>query len=190
MSSTQTGSVLVLNGPAAVGKTTVGREVAAATGGAGGACVHGDDLIRFVVREPDSDPAPGNSGGPDGSAGLGDIGHTLGAAATDVFLDSGYELVVFDYTFMTADAVEHFRQALRADARLCVLTLWAPMTTVRAREIGRPYSERLGTRVFESWQEMSGNLGQLGTVIDADHSLEEVVDAVKRELAASVHAHS
>jgi ABC-type transport system involved in cytochrome c biogenesis ATPase subunit len=45
------GQVVVLNGPAGVGKTTVGRRLAGTA--RNGACVHGDDLKRFVVaREP------------------------------------------------------------------------------------------------------------------------------------------
>ena len=43
--------VVVLNGPAGVGKTSVGRRLAATA--RNGVCVHGDDLKRFVVaREP------------------------------------------------------------------------------------------------------------------------------------------
>jgi MoxR-like ATPase len=45
--------VVLLNGPAGVGKTTVGRRLAASA--RNGVCVHGDDLRRFVVtREPDA----------------------------------------------------------------------------------------------------------------------------------------
>ena len=47
--------MVVLNGPPAVGKTTVGRRLAATA--RNGVCVHGDDLKRFVVAtEPGSAP--------------------------------------------------------------------------------------------------------------------------------------
>jgi 2-phosphoglycerate kinase len=39
--------VVLLNGPAGAGKTTVGRKLAA--GARNGVCVHGDDLKGFVV---------------------------------------------------------------------------------------------------------------------------------------------
>lgn len=43
--------VVLLNGPAGAGKTTVGRRLAATA--RNGICVHGDDLERFVVtRDP------------------------------------------------------------------------------------------------------------------------------------------
>jgi hypothetical protein len=40
--------VVILNGPAGVGKTTTGRALAAMARSA--ACVHGDDLKGFIVR--------------------------------------------------------------------------------------------------------------------------------------------
>jgi hypothetical protein len=40
--------VVIVNGPASVGKTTTSRALAAI--GRTGACVHGDDLKSFIVR--------------------------------------------------------------------------------------------------------------------------------------------
>lgn len=66
--------VVLLNGPAGVGKTTAGRRLAATA--RNGTCVHGDDLKHFVVsRDPDTVQ--------------GGLSYVGGAALADVFLDAG-----------------------------------------------------------------------------------------------------
>src|SRR4051794_9471356 len=115
--------VVLVNGPAGVGKTTVGRRLAATA--RNGICIHGDDLRAFiVVRDPRA-------------VGRG-LSYAGGAALADVFLDAGYELVVFDFVFPSGRQVARFHEALRTPAPVHLLTLWAPLTTVTAREAARP----------------------------------------------------
>jgi thymidylate kinase len=163
----QNRKVVLLNGPAGVGKTTVGRLLA--TTARNGACVHGDDLKRFVAaREP-------------GTVRQG-LSYVGGAALADVFLDAGYDLVVFDFIFTRRRHVERFLRALRSDVSAYLFTLWAPLATVAAREAARPSRERLGDRVAECWRELSANLAELGVVVDASGTLDEVVASVRRLL--------
>ncbi len=132
------GRVVLLNGPAGIGKTTIGRRLAATA--RNGVCVHGDELKRFVVsREP-------------GSVDQG-LGYVGGAALADVFLEAGYELVVFEFIFSQYQHVERFLHAMRSDVPVHLLTLWAPLAIVVEREMCRPQRERLGSRVTECWQE-------------------------------------
>jgi chloramphenicol 3-O-phosphotransferase len=159
--------VVLLNGPSGVGKTTVGRRLAATA--RNGVCIHGDDLKRFVVsRELDTV-----------QGGLSYIG---GAALTDVFLDAGYELVVFEFIFSRREHVDRFLSALRSQAQVHLLTLWAPLTTVTAREGGRPNRERLGTRVGECWYELAEHIDELGLVIDAEGPVAELVRSVQQHV--------
>jgi chloramphenicol 3-O-phosphotransferase len=161
----QNRKVVLLNGPAGVGKTTVGRLLATTAGN--GACVHGDDLKRFVVaREP-------------GTVRQG-LSYVGGAALADVFLDAGYDLVVFDFIFTRRRHVERFLRALRSDVPVHLLTLWAPLATVAAREAARPNRERLGDRVAGCWREMQANLAELGVVVDASGTVDEIVATVRR----------
>jgi chloramphenicol 3-O-phosphotransferase len=163
------GEVVVLNGPAGVGKTTVGRELAATADN--GACVHGDDLKRFVVaREP-------------GTVEQG-LSYVAGAAVTDVFLAAGYDLVVFDFVFERRADVERYLMRLRSEAAVHLFTLWAPLETVAMRERARPDRAGLGARAVHCWHAMAPSLTELGAVVDARGAVDEVVAAARRQIAA------
>ena len=147
--------VVVLNGPAAVGKTTVGPRLA--TTARNGACIHGDDLAGFIVgHEP------------------GTIAHglvELGAAAlADLYLGAGYDLVVFEHRLPAPRDVDRFRRALHAAAMVRLVTLWAPVGVLQARAGGR--------EVATSWAQMDAHLSELGAVVDADAPVAQVVEAV------------
>jgi chloramphenicol 3-O-phosphotransferase len=159
--------VVLLNGPAGVGKTTVGRRLAATA--RNGVCIHGDDLKHFVVSR-DADTVAG---------GLSYVG---GAALTDVFLDAGYDLVVFEFIFSRGRHVERFLRVLRTGVPVHRLTLWAPLATVMAREAARPNRERLGARVAGCWHELAPNLAELGLLIDATGSVDDVVRVAQRRV--------
>lgn len=154
--------VVLLNGPAGVGKTTAGRRLAATA--RNGICVHGDDLKHFVVSR-DSDTVRG---------GLSYVG---GAALADVFLDAGYDLVVFEFIFTRRRHVERFLRALHSEVQVHLLTLWAPLDTVAARESVRPDRQPLGARVADCWHELAAHRDELGVLIDAVGSVDEVVQA-------------
>lgn len=161
--------IVLLNGPAGVGKTTVARRLAA--GARNGACIHGDELKRFVVtREPDT---------------VGQGLSYLGAAAlTDVFLDAGYDLVLFEFVFERRLHAERFLGALRSDVAVDLLTLWASLQTVTARARTRTDRRPAGDSVEQCWRAMAANLSELGAVIDARGSVEEVVAGAQSRIAA------
>jgi chloramphenicol 3-O-phosphotransferase len=163
------GEVVVLNGPAGVGKTTIGRRVAGTA--RNGACVHGDDLKHFVVA---SEPGTVDQG----------LSYVGGAAVTEVFLGAGYDLVVFDFVFERRIDVDRLLGRLRADVDVHLLTLWAPLETVAVRERGRVDRARLGERVAACWHAMAGNLAELGAVVDARGAVDEIVTDVRRQIAA------
>jgi len=154
--------VVVLNGPAAVGKTTVGPRLAATA--RNGVCIHGDDLAAFVVaHEP------------------GTVAHGLverGAAAlADLYLTTGYELVVFEHRLPAPRDVDRFRRALRSTAAVRPVTLWAPLSVLLARGGGR--------EAETAWAQMDAHLAELGPVVDADAPVAQVVDAVLAALEAA-----
>lgn len=156
--------VVLLTGPAAVGKTTIGRRLAATS--RNGVCIHGDDLRRMVVtREP-------------GLVRQG-LSYVGAAALTDVFLDAGYELVVFEFAFAAPRHVERFRRALRTGVAPRLVTLWAPLSVTLARDRARAVAARLGDdAVIASWAQLEAHLSELGTVVDADAPAAQIVDAV------------
>ncbi len=163
------GTVVLLNGPAGIGKTTIGRRLAATP--RNGVCVHGDELKQFVVtREP-------------GSVDQG-LGYVGGAALADVFLEAGYELVVFEFIFSQYQHVDRFLHAMRSDVPVHLLTLWAPLAIVVKREARRPHRERLGSRVTECWQELAANISELGALVDASRPPDDVTADVARRVEA------
>jgi chloramphenicol 3-O-phosphotransferase len=160
-------NVVLLNGPAGVGKTTVGRRLAGTA--PNGACVHGDDLKHFVVTREEGAVQQG-------------LSYVGGATLVDVFLDAGYDLVVFEFIFTKAAHVSRFLGALRSNVAVHLITLWAPIAVVRERERLRADRERLGPRVAECWHELTANLAELGVVVDASASVDEVVGEVRRRV--------
>src|SRR3954447_21178586 len=165
--------VVLLNGPAGVGKTTVGRLLAA--GARNGVCIHGDDLKRFVVAREAGTVAQG-------------LAYVGAAALADVYIEAGYDRVVFEFVFPAARHVERFRGALRAGVPVRALTLWAPLATVAARDAQRAGRERLGPRVAACWRELPAGLPGLGAVVDATAPAERVAAEIERRLSAGARA--
>jgi chloramphenicol 3-O-phosphotransferase len=163
--------VLILNGPPAVGKTSVARLMHGRVAGA--VCVHGDDLRAFVP-----DAAAAHLGG----------GSTYRAAAALVreYVAMGARALVFDYCFLNARHVEHFRDALGDGIETTLVTLWAPLDVVRARDARRASlpgaaREALGEKVDECRRSMDANRADLGEFHDVGT---QSPDALAAKLAA------
>jgi predicted ABC-type ATPase len=142
---------VIVNGPAGVGKTTVGRLLAARA--ANGACISGDALANFIVTRADGAVATG-------------LGYENGAVIAANFIRAGYGLVVFEYCFESPATVRRFLDAYEATAPVSLFTLWAPLGVVAERErcrVGRP---PLGDRVTACYRSMESNLADLGHVVD------------------------
>jgi predicted kinase len=146
--------VIIINGPAGVGKTTTSRAVASLA--ASGACVHGDDLKNFIVCRTGAE-ATG-------------LGYRNGARVASTFIEGGYNLVVFDYVFEDPQGVETFLDAYRAPAPVHLFTLWADLETVLWRE-GQRHDVRgpLGERVQACHRTIARDLDRLGHVIQTEH---------------------
>jgi broad-specificity NMP kinase len=146
--------VILLNGPSGVGKTTVGRLLAARV--RNGACVQGDALRDFVVARVVDDVQLG-------------IGYVNAATVAANFVRGGYERVVVADVFEHQRHISQFVDAFDVDCDLHVVTLWAD----EARR-----SEH------ESWVRMEPNLTDLGEIIDTTGlTPDQVADAVERTIA-------
>ncbi|HEY3764398.1 MAG TPA: DNA repair protein RecO [Gaiellales bacterium] len=160
--------VVVVNGPAGVGKTTVGRLLAGRS--ANGACIEGDALAGFIVTRERGAVAQG-------------LGYEHGATLASNFVGAGYELVVFEYCFEEGAQVQRFLRAYTAAAPVFVFTLWAPLPVVLERERTRAERPRLGDRVVECYRSMERGLTELGQVIestDAPAAVAARIDALSR----------
>ena len=88
--------------------------------------------------------------------------------------------MVFDFVFSRGQHVGRFLRAMRSDVPVHLLTLWAPLATVAAREAVRPNRDRLGSRVADCWHELAAHLDEIGVLIEAVGPVDDVVRAVER----------
>ncbi|MBA3029091.1 MAG: hypothetical protein FP816_09825 [Desulfobacteraceae bacterium] len=160
--------IVIINGPAGVGKTTIARKLALL--GENSACIHGDDFKHHIVNRNLNTVATG-------------LGYKNGATVANNFVNGGYDLVLFEYVFEDESHLPKFIHHLNVDCPVYLITLWANQEIVLDREANRAGRERLGTRVLECYAAMEQALGKLGLVIDtSDRSPDEVVKDIWEKL--------
>jgi hypothetical protein len=84
--------------------------------------------------------------------------------------------------------VERFLDRLRSDVAVALVTLWAPLEMVVARELARPDRAPLGDRVAACWNAMAASLPELGAIVDACGPIDEVVAEARRQMDAAAAA--
>lgn len=158
--------ILLLNGPAGVGKTTVSKELVALHSGT--VCIQGDTLRSFAPLD---------------ARNFLNAGSTYRAAATlsAAYLAMGAHRVIFEYVFENAEHVQKFENAVKFVVPVYLITLWAPFEIIQARERIRPDRERLESRVEACYRALEANLDRLGIVIPT-------ANVSPREVAASIQA--
>jgi len=155
--------VIILNGPAGVGKTSVGKLLAQKSENS--VCISGDALKDFIVRKTDTVK--------------GRLGYKNGASLIYNFLNAGYELVIFEYVFPSKKQIEYFLEELKVDVPVFLYTLWAPLEVVKEREARRIERASLGEQVIKCHEELASNLNGLGQIIHTDQlAIEDVVENI------------
>lgn len=156
--------VVLINGPAGIGKSSVAPRVAARA--ANGACIAGDALRRFIVNR--AAPVAVDLG----------LAYIGAAALTDVFLDAGYELVVVDFVFEHPRHISRYTEALSSRVPVLAVTLWAPLDVVQRRHAQRRRDAQRSGSAESSWHAIAPHLDDLGTVIDATGTVEQTLAAI------------
>jgi predicted kinase len=166
---------VILNGPPGVGKTTVGRLLAARV--RNGVCIEGDALAGFIVTR---DPEAVSTG----------MGYENGATLAANFVRAGYDMVVFEYCFEEPAHVRRFLDAYDGAAPVALFTLWAPLAVVRERESGRAGRPPLGERVAACHAAMERRLDELGEIVDTGVAPAEAAELIDRRSRAAAGPHA
>ena len=148
--------IVIINGPAGVGKTTISKKLAEF--GENSACIHGDDFKGYIINRKMDSVESG-------------LGYKNGAAVTTNFVNGGYDLVIFEYVFEDAAYLPKFIDNLSVECPVYLFTLWTDQNTVVDRERKREGRERLGSRVLECYSTMNSGLDKLGLIIDTTDKL-------------------
>jgi predicted kinase len=156
--------IMVLNGPSGVGKTTVGRRLAARP--PNGIHIPGDSLREFVVTRDEHRPTG--------------MAFRAAAALMEAYAQAGFERIVFDFVFEGPEHLQPLRTALSLALEFTVITLWAGPEVMRARKValGRG-DEHLTGQVGRRYERMRANLAGLGLIVPADGSVDEIVTAIE-----------
>lgn len=144
------GTLLVLNGPPGVGKTTVAAIIQRRSPDT--VVISGDALRAF---------APEDARAALGGGATYRVAGTLAAA----YLKLGARRVIFDYVFLRPAHFDYFAEGL-AGVTPRVVTLWAPLEVVLAREEKRIGPPRLGHAVSGSYREMHLNWPRMGHIVE------------------------
>ncbi|WP_044531470.1 AAA family ATPase [Herbaspirillum sp. B65] len=155
--------VVVLNGPAGVGKTTICKHLAQTFPRT--VAISGDAVREFSPSDARDWLGPRST-------------YRASASLISSYLEMGAGRVLFDYIFETRDAFETFRDLLPEKTPVHLFTIWAPLETVIAREANRPNRERLGDRVIHTYEVMQRNLDYLGEIIQNTGSIEAVITRI------------
>ena len=160
--------VVVINGPAGVGKTTVSRILARRHPGA--INIAGDALRHFAPEDVRHSLGPGAT-------------YRAGAALTTAYLAMGATKVLFEYVFDDAKKLDLFCSGLPDKTPVSVFTLWAPIDRVIDREANRVERERLGDLVLRTYQAIERNLRLLGQVIPNTETPELTAQTISEAIA-------
>lgn len=160
--------VIIINGPAGVGKSTICRVLSELSPGT--IAISGDALRHFAPRDVRDHLGPGST-------------YRAGAALATAYLDMGATRIVFDYIFDSPEKLALFRSGLPAWVATHCFTLWAPLERVIEREARRDGRERLGDAVVTTFRALERNLHALGHVI----ANTETPEATARDIMQMVH---
>jgi chloramphenicol 3-O-phosphotransferase len=152
--------IIIINGPAGVGKTTVSKLIAKYDNNS--ACIHGDDFPRYIVNRDLKKVATG-------------LGYKNGATVTNNFINGGYDLVVYDYIFEDQTHIPKFLRNLTVDSEVHFITLWGSLNTIIDREAKRLDRDRLGTRVRDCYHSMERSLKKLGLIVNTSNKFPDEI---------------
>lgn len=155
--------VVVINGPAGVGKTTICKHLASSFPGT--ISISGDAIRDFSPNDARDWLGPRST-------------YRASATLISSYLAMGARRILFDYVFETRDSMEWFCGLLPPNTPIHFFTIWAPLDTVVAREAARPGRERLGGRVLQTYEALHRNLHCLGEIVENTDAPESVTERI------------
>lgn len=142
--------VIIINGPAGVGKTTVSAELARMLPGT--INISGDAIRWFAPSDAHKYLGHGST-------------YRAGASLTSAYIEMRAPRIIFDFVFDAADKVSKFCQGLPTDTPIHLFTVWAPIEMVIEREATRDGRDPLGELTIETYRAIENNLKSLGRTV-------------------------
>lgn len=125
--------IILLNGPAGVGKTTIGKLLAKHLDES--VCISGDVLKEVIINRTENVHRR--------------MGYKNGATLVNNFINAGYKNIIFEYVFPSNEQIEYFIQELETGLNPVIFTLWASLETLQQRDSKKNWMHSVGTTNFK-----------------------------------------
>jgi chloramphenicol 3-O-phosphotransferase len=170
--------VVIVTGPAGVGKSTVARELCLRFDRAAHISV---DSLRDMVVSGYASPIPGESDPTEAEEQI-RLGIANAAALARNFAESGM-LAVIDDVLETSGELDAYLDALGAGVDLRMVTLLADRAILARRDAERPHDQQMGTRSQDLHHIFMTNGETRGVRLDTSHfTPEDAVDIILEQL--------
>lgn len=160
--------MVIINGPAGVGKTTVSFKLAEMLPGT--INISGDAIRWFAPLDVGQYLGPGST-------------YRAGASLTSAYLRMGAPRIIFDYVFDAAEKISRFCRWLPPDTPIYLFTIWAPIEVVIERVATREGREPLGDLTIQTYREVERNLRFLGCKVQNTVSPEAAASEIFAKIA-------
>lgn len=160
--------VVIINGPAGVGKTSVSSKLAEMLPGT--INVSGDAIRWFAPPDVGQHLGAGST-------------YRAGASLASAYLGMGAPRIIFEYVFDAAEKVSRFCQWLPPDTPVYLFTIWAPIEAVIEREATRKGREPLGDLTIQTYRAVERNLRSLGCTVQNITSPEVAASEIFAQIA-------
>ena len=157
-------NIIVINGPAGVGKTTIARKLCELNNDS--ICIHGDSIKEFVVNRNNPEIEK-------------QLAYKIGASLIDRYIEAGYKFIVFEFVFETCSHIDLMKKLL-AHLNVKYFILWDELENIILKEKKRINRLPLKNRVIECYTTLQRNILNMDIEVidnskDINYTIEQII---------------